>query len=257
MPPLFFISGPQASTLGVLKSLEDPDVQDLLSDVVDESELAASVLTKGPDGQQGVLLSIPSPGAEVQGFGYKPDNQRWEQATPSLWVGFHGDTWPAPDEMLRLRVPVMSAESVRMEDGSIWEVSHLRDPIVGGVPESVGALHRALLPSSCYRTVRGSWATEVLPRYADLYEESRQWFEWLFNSVEKVGKVDFGYADLFDYAIQVLSLQYRYTTAFHTACKGHYLSTDAVQQVLAVSCGWSLMLKHLDQKKSMTLIRQS
>ena len=236
----------------ILKKLELEDLfGDLSADRLSFSELRGG----GPEGQGGVLLSFASletlPVARME-----PDRQSWRQISPAVWIATDRDPVsgaeqvPEPENLEREKPLVLcSTENVRMANGSIWEVPIIAWPVEDGQllpPEST----RCGLPTCVYRDVDGHWKANVLPMYDDLWRTSQK----LFCALVQQGPVS--YLEAFTFAIQVLSLRYRFNVLVHSRWPDQWLTTRNVMDVVRAAVGWNLVERLVEDQKKSLLNRQ-
>ena len=235
-------SGP---VLPVLRQLE---LADLFGDLTGVSSLsAAEITTAGPSGAAGVLFSVGAPGIDPDPARFLPERQAWMQVSSAVWIGtetdpLSGDPSPGPERLERETCIVTSAENVVLADGNIWEVPVIRQPA-----DEAGLLpvdsQRSNLPSVYYRNVDGQWIMDVVPRYQDLWRQSRVMLDALIAGQGLL------YSDMMTYAAAVLGLRYRFNLLIHSRWPDRYLTTDNVLNVVRASIGWHIITEHLDAKK--------
>ena len=247
--PLYFLPGVEKP-----EQLAETPLAELCADVPLD-QLAHSVLERGPSGDRGLLFGIPPEGKSIDEFGYFAAKQEWNPTAESVWVGWSRQWDFSPKTLERASSPVSASQVVAMADGTLWDVPVLREPLVsmGGrdVLAPASTMHGTSLKSAMFRDENGNWLRVVAEQYRDLFEQSRQWFDWLMSGAESGQPVSFCYVDVFEYCLKVLGLKYRIGLNLNDAVKGRWLQTDECQQILAVSCGWSVITK-LMQKKSLT-----
>ncbi|MEP3481627.1 MAG: hypothetical protein ABJZ55_20460 [Fuerstiella sp.] len=248
---LYFVSGVAAEDLSGLRRTA---LGDVVSDVVDPEDLAIAVIDQGPSGVRGTLFCVsPERGVAVEDFGFHVDRQTWKETAGGIWVGWHDDYKVNPVDLVRRSCPATDFQRVAFADGSHWEIPLLRDPIVEisgrQLLELDPSAHSTSLRTTHYRDESGAWKFDVEAQYSELFAASRNWWQWLVEATEN-GSVDFGFAEVFEYAIQVINLKYRYPQALHDATAGRLLDSGVVSEVLMVSCGWS-HARQLLQKKSL------
>lgn len=73
---------------------------------------AANVVTGGPDGANGVIVS-----ADVDSAYYRPESQRWERVG-DYWIGMSRIDRPSPNDLRRDEL--IPGEQVKLADGSVW-----------------------------------------------------------------------------------------------------------------------------------------
>jgi len=228
----------------------DVGVADYFADVRNVDSVAANDAKTGPGNVAGCVASVwPESADPPEVLGYFPQEQNWRQAAPGVWVTCDGI--PRPQDLERHYISAKSTESVVLANGSIWDVPLLREPM--GRPEQMvlPELHSSGLPQSIRKNPEtGLWQASVLPEYAELFELSRKWFE--FFIVRESAEVR--WADLFDYVVRVMGLNYRYGHLMHSAFDGEWITTENIWDVARVSCGYELVCRHSNEKKKMMAI---
>lgn len=255
--PLLFVNHQSASDL--LQSTgcpivdnqytRDSGLYDYFSDLTDNKAVGWNDLKAGPSGSPGCVIGIAPPGQELESLSYLPDRQQWRQANQHIWI--FAESTPQPAELQRHRVVTRSVQATQLANGSVWDIPVLRDPLAA--PRGLygmADLHSANLPSSFFKGVDGTWQSEVLNQYRELYSDSQKWFEFLVRETSGT----FRFAEVFDYALSVMSLNYRYSHLLHSVYHDDWITTDNVWSVIRVSCGFDLLLAHHgDTKKKVAI----
>lgn len=262
--PLYFVDGLNQATLAAVRNSAAADVVSDLTVTEFQQRVAREVLPDGPNGQGGLLFAVTPDDTLCEGFGFFPDRQAWTQTAAGVSVGLTNDQEIDPDTLLRFHPVKCQTERVRMANGTVWDCPVLRNPVFqhsefGEVYDPLPENHSTDLPQSHYQEfVDGEmvWRREVDERYKKLFEDSRQWFSWLMGNLIAGEQPNFGYPELFQYAVEVLSLRYRYTLHLHNAVRTMFLRSEEVQRVIAVSCGYALAMDCV-QKKTGQPIKES
>lgn len=259
-PMLFFITTTLAelgiSTTGPIANrtlLKKLELDSLFGDLRCEQLSYGEIRGGGPDGQAGVLLSLPLAGRSLMAARYSPERQSWRHVSPAVWIGTEADPSgelefiPGPEHLER--ECSLHCENVRMADGSIWEVPVIREPVVESqlLPAE---LHRTGLPCAFYRGMDGQWATQVTKTYQPLWRQSLVMFSALVEGQPV------RYVDYFEFALAVLNLRYRMNVLIHSRWPEQWLDTDSVREVVRAAVGWNIIARVLEDQKKTELTTQ-
>jgi len=241
-------SGPPFSgaVVPVLKALELYDsLADLTTlDLVSFSELLGS----GPGGNGGVIFAVGAEGHRPSVAGYYPERQAWTRISSAVWIGTDVDPVsgceqvPRPEELDRVKCPVDSFENVQFADGSIWEVPVIRQPVADG-ELLLSEFQRSTLPQVFFRDVNSEWRMNVVPKYASLWQRSQKFFENLVDGQPML------YSEMFLYAVDVLSLRYRFNLLVHSRWPEKFITTENVSDIIRASVGWHLVTRLVDENQ--------
>ena len=218
---------------------------DYFADVRNPDAFAFNDVAAGPEGLPGCIACVwPEAADPPDGVGYFPADQDWQRAAEGVWVTCAGT--PRPEDIERHYIAARSTELVQFADGGVWDVPVLREP-QGREEQMVFAeLHAAGLPESIRKDpATGEWRATVLPEYAELFEESRTWFNFFLTSEQ----MEVRWSDVFDYVVRVMSLRYRYGHLLHSVFGHDWITTENIWHVARVSCGYELLMRHSAEKK--------
>ena len=226
----------------------DIGLSDYFADIRDLSACAVNEMASGPRNVAGCTVAVWPENAEPPELGFYPQRQEWIETDVPVCVRCDGN--PRPEDLERHVTPAKSTESVVFANRSVWDVPVLREPAPGY--DGLRTMdHVANLPQSVSRNLAtGDWEIEVLPQYAELFEQSRRWFEFFMD----VDTAQLNWSELFGYVQQVMSLRYRYTEFIHRVFGSQWITTDNVFDVMRVSCGFSLVQRSLAEKKKMATV---
>lgn len=156
---------------------------------------AAGELSIGPEEQEGILISWPTPGDTETG--YKPERQTWLPAVPRdgleakrYWVGIWNDRKPTPKDLLRPYAK--KGRSIEMNDGSFWIIPEAHE-----------------LPCDMILADDGTWKFEVQRKYHDFWLESVDWRRKLMEMEE--GNLSISYEESMQFAVRALKVNYMIT----------------------------------------------
>jgi len=236
------------SVVPVLRELE---LYETLSDLVDVSQLSVAELTKtGPGGFPGVIFSVGAVGHRPTAARFEPERQAWMRVSSAVWIGTEVDpvsgseVVPTPEQLDRGKCPVESYENVLFANGSVWEVPVLRE-VLSGPEILIPDLHRPNLPQMFFRDAEKAWRSEVVPTYQDLWLRSQKMFEALCEGDRLT------YVDLITFAVDVLSLRYRFSLLVHTRWPSEWITTENVVEITRAAIGWKTVERYAaDQKKN-------
>ena len=219
-------------------------------DVRGSSRVSISQLRSGsPSGEFGVMFSIGNEAHMPDLAAYYPDKQTWKRVSENVWIGWASPV--RPEELKRDQCAVGSVEPLTLHDGSLWDIPVLREPVSQGVLVE-SALHGCQLPAAWSPNVDGQWSRSVLPEYVELWEQSRKYFDTIVS-----GGGDFNWIELYQYVIQVVSLQYRYCDLLHAAFSDRWITTENIWGIVRASTGWEIVVSHIEsQKKRLPVAHQ-
>lgn len=250
--PLYFIGGVEqseifrpeyASPFGIGRELlTNVGLWPIVCDLQGPGKVSISNLQNGsPSGEPGVVFSIGNADHEPDLAGFWPQQQSWKQVSQSVWVGWSSPV--LPEHLLRDRSIVDSVEPVTLHDGTLWDVPILREPMVGRSLVPIDQ-HLCHLPSSWAPQLDSRWGRFVLSEYEALWTKSRTYFELLIQ-----GNFSFDWVEVFQYAIEVLSLRYRICELLYAACPEQWVNTANVWEVVRASTGWHIVERYVQSQK--------
>ena len=235
----------------VVSTLKALELHDLFGDVTSIDALSvAEIKTAGPSGSQGVLLSVGAKGIRPDVARYLPEQQAWKQVSSAVWIGtdagpVSGGASPLPERLARENCVVNSFENVILADGNIWEVPVIREPLDADGNLELTEYQQSNLPSVFYRDVDGNWRKDVVERYRDMWQKSRELFDKMMSGEGAY------YSELITFASQVLGLKYRFNLLVHSRWPEAFLTTDNVSKVCHAAIGYGILKRHHeDQKKT-------
>ena len=269
-PMLYFISNYSQKQLissgspfsgDVVPALKSLELHDLFGDITSIDSLSVSeVKTAGPSGSQGVLMSVGAKGIRPDAARYLPEQQAWKQVSSAVWIGTDAGpvsggvqasggrqspdgASPTPERLARENCAVSSFENVILADGNIWEVPVIREPLDLDGNLELSEFQQSNLPSVFYRDVDGRWRKDVVERYRDMWQKSRELFDKMMSGEGAY------YSELITFASQVLGLRYRFNLLVHSRWPEAFLTTDNVSKVCHAAIGYGILKRHYDDQK--------
>jgi hypothetical protein len=250
--PLFFVANRSADQLfadipaaretgGILHQLE-------LAEFFCESDsldwVATNDVRRGPGGQPGCVFSV---GSETQPAAdpLLHDAQDWQRLSADIWICGSDGNPPRPSDLERSRFPLTTYEQRQFANGTIWQVPVIRQPLPGGklvLPVD----HDCNLPQALFRGADKRWRMAVTSGYADLWRRSQEFFSIIADggSVQLVPAME--------YALQVLTLRYRFNVLLHSRWAEEFLTTENLMDVISASVGWYVVeryVREIEHKK--------
>jgi hypothetical protein len=211
-----------------------------LSDVLNGAAVTYGVvLQHGPGDKGGSIISVrPSHGdglaADCQ---YKPDSQTWIRCVdkttrePTHYLGFETANKPRPIDLVR---PEIVAGSPVTLAGQEWTI-----PVI--------LAGKSTLPRS-FRMVEGELIAVVKSEYDSLCAEG----ERIFKSYAFKEGTQISYAELFDYVVRLLKVNYR--VGRYETCALELIDTGNIMGIAEASFGFQIYKAEREaQKKSGTL----
>lgn len=163
----------------------------------------------------------------------------WHRASERVWLS---GTIPTPDELLRYSLPQLPTHPVLLSDGQVWEVPRIRRPIAGGY-----VLHPTQNLSELPQRVRKTWDGQVIlepsPAWDELWQKSLRFAMSIWGESQGIS-----YQELYDFALELLGMRYRYTDLIARAFP-EPLEVDSLWRVIRAACGWDLVEAELQKKR--------
>jgi hypothetical protein len=94
-----------------------------------------------------------------------------------------------------------------------------------------------------YRDVDGHWKKDVVDRYQDLWQKSRELFDKMMSGEGAY------YSELMTFASQVLGLRYRFNLLVHSRWPESFLTTENVSRVCHAAIGYGILKRLYDDQK--------
>ena len=183
----------------------------------------------GPSGSSGVLIVAKHPAwPDSHRIGFYPEEQTWRDCG-DYWLGYVTDCKPGPDSLQR--EALVSGYDYELGDELIWDAPMIRYPAgSANLPQTMGV------------DASGKYVESVVPSMTWAWELScKIWDDYFLGS-------GINRAEVFDYAVKCLSVNYR--VGPHEATALGLLNTDTAALVLKAAIAEPLIREFMAEDES-------
>lgn len=175
---------------------------------------------EGPDGKAGCVFAWWN--WQSRQIGYRPAQQKWSDSREGYWVGLWTESFPLPSELAR---PYQEAgRKIRLGDGNEWLVPQVEK-----------------LPRDMVLADDGTWRYEVQRRHHAVYLESIDWARRFAPTQDGTSQVYVNMAELADFVIGALRMNYRITREVASALR--LLSTQTLGAAFSAIVGFDFAVE--------------
>lgn len=201
------------------------------------------VMSNGPGGSDGAILTSWPKGKEPDLIGYFPSRQTWTQVRPEVWVGMAADSAVTPEAL---------------DNGNPWRIPGIPMKLADGQFWTVPVIRRAdshFLPTELYHDVSGKLVTPIKARFLTLWNESGYCFDKSWESLMSEGEITIDLKRSLQFACDVIALRYRWTLYTQSALR--IIDENNVFDIVRTAIGWDVVTQKLrewrdpNQKKSL------
>ena len=190
----------------------------IIRGVTGNGTVAGSSLVVWPDGNEMPL---------------KEPAQTLVEVDAGLSISWNGTTPPGPDDLDNGNPLSLMTTPVVLADGNFWQIPELRGPFGTTLP-------RDLVRNRLTKKLE----TPVRKEYQDLWQESEEWFQFLFDVIEGT-RTSINLDSALSFATKVIGLRYRFCDATQAALR--IIDSSNVQDIIKAALGWDAVFQRIKE----------
>lgn len=254
MPMIFIADGRQCNLIdaaaigmaanpfaGRMSAWNELELGDFIRDV-DSSQWCGwqEIKSGGPENQAGFLIRVLPKGSSEDAAPMIGPDTTWARASDRVWIST--DT-PHPSDLIRYSSLAIPTHSAILGDGQVWEIPRIRRTMESGYLQPLD-MQRSELPHRVRRNWEGGFEFDPLPQWSKLWQQS------LKMAQAQLGEpVSVSWAELLEFAIEVLSIRYRFPDLMARVFPD-VLTSESLWRVAKAACGFDLIEAEIQKKRT-------